>query len=614
MFPYSLWIIISAWLVCTGWILSFCHYLNGTGYLVSLVLLSKTLLLWTRYGSQKNTKRKKFLIQVFRKRFSRPLPLVYFLCLLLAFSGGAFHAPNNYDALCYRLPRVLHWWSESQWHWIGGENDRMDFSALGFEWLMAPLIMLFKSDRLLFLINLISYALLPGLIYSTFAQLGVSQRVAWCWMWILPCAYCFALQAGSVGNDGFAAVYFLSAVVFAGWARRTASFRYSALALISMALLTGAKASNLPLILPLLLVMVPLIGILIKRPILMMLVSAVTIAVSFFPTAVITRIHTGVFEGDPLNKHLVKLQYPLAGVLGNSMQIGVGAIAPPIFPAAKRLNEETARWLCLEPQRFLRNNFPRLDLSLGEIPMEEAAGLGLGVTLLLGLSFCAVLFRGNWRLNSQVGFLFGVLCWVALGAYMTKLGSESAARLVSAYYPGLFLPLLLFQQQRRLVGSAWWRMMALFSQLAVVPAMILSPARPLVPVPVLISFVKDLNAPETLVTRISKVYSVYGRRSDSLAVLRESLSAGCRRVGFAGTGNESEYSLWKPLGARNVVDSGTASTPEAIKGLDCIVGSEEGIASRFKLSAEDYARSIGGRSFARNRFPSWPARNPTRGL
>ena len=185
MLPYTLWIILSAWLVCTGWILSACHQLSWWGYVVSLSLLAATLLLWKRLGSNEVAKQKYFSVRFLQRRFRRPLPFVYGLCLLIAFIGGVLHAPNNYDALCYRLPRVLHWWSENQWHWIGGVNDRMDFSATGFEWLMAPLIILFKSDRLLFLINIIAYALLPGLIYLAFTQLGVARRVAWCWMWIL---------------------------------------------------------------------------------------------------------------------------------------------------------------------------------------------------------------------------------------------------------------------------------------------------------------------------------------------------------------------------------------------------------------------------------------------
>ncbi|MEI6322442.1 MAG: hypothetical protein WCP60_04995 [bacterium] len=595
MSPYSLCILVSAWLVCTGWILSMCHQLCGAGYLVSLALLTGTLTLWKRLGSNAVAKRKWFPFRVLWRRFRRPLPLVYCLCLLIACIGGSLHAPNNYDALCYRLPRVLHWWSENQWHWIGGANDRMDFSAVGFEWLMAPLIILFKSDRLLFLINLIPYGLLPGLIYSAFTQLGVSKRVAWCWMWILPTAYCFALQAGSIGNDSFATVYFLSAIVFARWARRRNSFAYAALALISAALISGAKATNLPLLLPLALVMVPLFGLLISRPIGMILILAFAITVSFLPIAVFTTIHTGDWSGDPKNRHQVKLNDPIAGVIGNSIQIGVGAIAPPILPSAKIWNAQTLSWLRQEPLRSIRNHFPRLDLSLGELPMEEAAGLGLGITLLLLLSLGAILLRGKWGVESGIGFLFGALCWVALGGYMAKLGSESSARLIAAYYPGLLLPVLVLQGQRDLVRTTWWCILALFAQLAVLPALILSPARPIFPVDALIGFSKQLHLNPAFTERIRSVYSVYAKRNDQLGIIRQHIPIGSKKIGFAGGGNESEYSLWRPFGERKVIDVSSVSNtiPAVMKGLDCIVGSDVGIKERYNLSAKALAHSKG---------------------
>src|SRR5208283_5640035 len=108
------------------------------------------------------------------------------------------------------------------------------------EWLTAPLLLFTKSDRALFLINFISFLLLPGLIFSLFTRLGVRARVAWQWMWLLPTGYTFLLQAGSAANDAFPTVYALAALDFAcrAWAsRRPAQLGLSALC---AALLTGA--------------------------------------------------------------------------------------------------------------------------------------------------------------------------------------------------------------------------------------------------------------------------------------------------------------------------------------------------------------------------------------
>jgi hypothetical protein len=140
---------------------------------------------------------------------------------VLALVVGALYAPANYDALTYRLPRVLHWLAEQRWHWIATNNERMNISASGFEWLMAPVIALARSDRLLFLINVTAYLLMPGMIYGAFTRLGINRRVAWHWMWLLPAGYCYATEAGSIGNDMIGAVYLLAALYYTLRARVT---------------------------------------------------------------------------------------------------------------------------------------------------------------------------------------------------------------------------------------------------------------------------------------------------------------------------------------------------------------------------------------------------------
>ena len=108
----------------------------------------------------------------------------------------------------------MHWLAEGHWHWIHTPNYRMNDRCCGFEWLTAPVLLFTGSDRGLFLINFISFLLLPGLIFSVFTRLGVRPRVAWHWMWLLPTGYNFLLQAGSLGNDTFPTVYALAAVDF----------------------------------------------------------------------------------------------------------------------------------------------------------------------------------------------------------------------------------------------------------------------------------------------------------------------------------------------------------------------------------------------------------------
>src|SRR5207244_8967318 len=138
-------------------------------------------------------------------------------------------------------------------------NYRTDNRACGIEWLSAPLFLFTKSDRLIVLLNFVPFLLLPGLIFSVCTRLGVLPRVAWNWMWLLPTGYTFLLQAGSAGNDTFPTVYALAALDFAcrAWVSRRPSDLWHSL--LAAALLTGAKASNLPLLLPWVVVLLPLL-------------------------------------------------------------------------------------------------------------------------------------------------------------------------------------------------------------------------------------------------------------------------------------------------------------------------------------------------------------------
>lgn len=608
---YSLWILLSSWLVCTGWILSALHQLQAGGYVLSLIFFTGFFALWVRSGGTCERWIKHGLLFRLRRRFSKPVPLIYLVYLVLDLLGGSLYAPTNYDGLCYRLPRILHWWSQGGWHWIGGENIRMDYSATGFEWLAAPLLILFKTDRLLFLINLISYALLPGLIYSAFTQLGVARRVAWYWMWILPTAYCIILQVGSIGNDMFATVFFLASASFALRAMRRCSWWDAALSVLAAALLTGAKASNLPLLLPLAYVMWGLVPIIVKKPWRSLVLVLVVCVVSFLPIAIMNLRYTRDWTGDPGNTERMKLFNPVAGLAGNALQLSISAVVPPVFPFAKAWNSVADKILHKHPLQGLQKDYPRLSLSVGELATEEGAGLGLGLLLLCAAGIVFSIFHRFAGGFSRPAMIFGLLTWVALAAFMAKMGSESAARLASPYYAGIMVPLLALRTQALIVAAWWWRVLACMSAFSVLPALLINPARPLIPPSFLIASALALHVPESMITRIRSVYTVYGSRSDSLAELRGHLPVGSTRIGFAGTGNESEYSLWKPLGETRVQDAGSNGVFSHAAGeLDCIVGSQDGIFSRFGLPAEEYAHSIGGKVIWKEYFAIMAGKTP----
>ena len=122
----KLWVLGSAACVAAGWILSALHQLNLAGYAVFFFLFVAGLAVEYRRrrregratGAMAGAKPARWNLP----RFRRPLPLLFLLTAALAIAGGALHAPNNYDALTYRFPRMLHWWAASGWHWIATPN------------------------------------------------------------------------------------------------------------------------------------------------------------------------------------------------------------------------------------------------------------------------------------------------------------------------------------------------------------------------------------------------------------------------------------------------------------------------------------------------------------
>src|SRR5258705_29372 len=155
--PLALWIAFCAFCNCAGWALSALHQLNARGYAIAflvgiaaIVLLRRRLfpLGFPRWNWQKQL-----------RRFRRPFPLAFLTLAVLAILGGALYAPNNYDALAYRVPPVLHWLATCPLHLVHTDFQRLNTRACGVEWLSAPLISFTKTDRLLFLINVASFLL-----------------------------------------------------------------------------------------------------------------------------------------------------------------------------------------------------------------------------------------------------------------------------------------------------------------------------------------------------------------------------------------------------------------------------------------------------------------------
>ncbi len=557
----QLWIIGSAVCVCCGWILSAIRQVNIGGYSACFLLLGAGLWLgrksvWPLSVGDFGCALRRFWRR--RRRFRKAYPLLFALTAALAFIGGAIYAPSNFDGLNYRLPRILSWWDRSGWHWINGPDVLKNASGTVYEWLMMPLLIFTHSDRLFFLINATGYLLLPGLVFGVLRRAGAAGRVAWVWMWLLPMGFCYVMEAGSIGNDLVGVIYALAATHCALEARITGRVEFLWLAFAAAGLTTGVKAPDLLLLLPIACAIWPALGLLRARPAGTLLVVAVSLLISFFPTAVLNQRYAGNWTGDPLNAAGASVKGPLAGIVGNGLLLVAQTAMPPFVPLARPLGD----WLWRQaPENFPRwvgTNFPRFSFRLSELPIEEYAGLGLILAVLMAAAVIVDLRkRGRAGANNDTARrhsnLIGAAAFVALLVYMCKIGSEMPGRLLCAYYPFLLLPFLPDHAQQRLVGKQWFKWGALLVGAGSLAAVVLTPARPLWPAKMVLARWAAEYPDNKQIQRAKSVYDIYSIRSDALASLREQIPASVKTVGFIGGPSDLETSMWRPYGHRRVV-------------------------------------------------------------
>ena len=552
------WILVSTWASLVGWSLSLSGHFNQTSYAWSLVFLAFALALLC--GKTKSLRSKTFFYPIcylkrLRENLFKPsfwLPLLFIFVAFLALAGGILYPPSNYDALSYRLPRILHWLNAAHWHWIDTPNTRQNYSAPGFEWLMAALLVFFKTDRLFFFINWISFLLLPSLLFRAFRLAGIPANSCWWWMWLFPLGYGYVLQSGSIGNDAFATVYALASVSFVLSADRKEKFSDFGWAILAVALLTGTKGSNLPLALPWFVAMLLRYRVWISNIPKLLPSIATALIISFVPTAVLNHKHTGSWSGDPANQGKMNLSSPSAGLLGNSLMLGYYSLQPPLLFSHSKANKLTTSLVPTRLRGWLLERFPRFELKMGEIPMEESAGLGLGLTSCLALW----IYKGRRNpislpiLREQPWFILGIAGLISLLFFMAKMGSESTARLLLPYYPFLLLlPLGFYRSPKQPIPKIRW--VSLFFASWVIVPLVLSPARPLFPVQKLLTLIGD--SPQF--ARVRQVYQTYMQRGTCWDPILNIIPPDIKTLGFFSHEDDLEAPLWRPFGLRKIIST-----------------------------------------------------------
>lgn len=579
----QLWLWISAFATLAGWALSALGELNRVGYTVALVLFAGFLVLQRRnLGFSRDSL--SLAVRKVCRRFRRPLPFCFFALAVLVFVGGTMYLPASYTGLTYRAGRVLQWLSHGHWMWIHTPDFRMNDRACGIEWLTAPILLFTKSTRGLFLLNFLPFLLMPGLIFGIFVRLGVRGRVAWHWMWLLPAGYTFLLQAGGNSNDTFPTVYALAAVYYALRARsgreeenatRSAAIGDLWNSILAAALLTGAKASNLPLLLPWAIAVLPSIPVLRKQIAGTAVVVFVAAAVSFFPTAILNVYYLGDWSGLSIERSGMEMKNPVVGIWGNAFLLLLDNFTPPLFPMAGWWNEHALSELPHFLTAPIVNNFEEGCLRLGELPTEDWSGIGFGVSLLLAISVVAGLFKPKSSSSSSSNTtpqrvlssptLILLAPWAALLAFCIKSGMVTPDRLIAPYYPLLAPLLLIGRGQSEIVRSRWWRALAGATMVLAFIVVVLLPDRPLWPAQNILSRLEARHPASHMISRARNVYAVYAKRSDPLANVRDMLPPGVKVVGFLADEDDCDISFWLPLGSRRVEHFLLTDPPERFR-------------------------------------------------
>lgn len=563
-----IWILLSAWLAGAGWILSALHQLNRMGYAIVFILAGMALV-WSR--KQITGPDRKSLLPAHHKyvrRFRRPAPLLFLVLAVLALLAGSLYLHSNGDSISYRIPRAWHWLGQEQWHWIHTADPRMNIVACGFEWLCTPLMLFTGTDRFLFLLNWLSYLMLPGLVFSVFTRMQVRPRAAWWWTWILSAGWCYAVQATSDANDSFAAIYILAAVDLALRAREKKSVADLWLSLLAAALATGVKQSNIPLVLLWLVAAAPSWRLLLPRPGAMLLVAAAGVLVSAVPVTLLNIAHAGNWQG--LSHGTANSNWsagsPFWKLLGNFFSIPVQNLLPPIFPAADAWNNLTARFLETPLGAHFRSfeRFGHLNAGIS----ESSAGIGLSICLLTLFSLIIAppgQTGPGGKCRPDYFWWLRLLPWVVLLVFMVEICSFADARLLSPYYLFLFPSLLVGARPANLTRRLWWQKFGLLSMLTTVLVLIVSRDRPLFPAVTLTSGLHGAHPQSKNVTRLWVAYawpqSIGSRRDYFLA----DLPPDERIIGYATVNGVEEIGLWVPFGRRQVERVLADDSPEQVR-------------------------------------------------
>lgn len=567
---------VCALLSAAGWILSGLKRLNAAGYIAALTVIVMVL-----YFVFRNSPKKINSIR-FKHRFKQPFAAGFLILTIVTTLGGVLYAPVFFDGLAYRTPRVLSWLSEGHWWWMPDYRGWLNTRAVAFEWVTAPILALFKTDRFLFIINIISFLLLPGLTFSLLTRCGIGKRAAWFWMWLLPTGYGYLTQSGGIGNDLFGSVFAMAAVDFALRAKQSGRASDLMFSMLAAALLTGSKTSNITLGLPWIIIAASCWRLLLLNIPMTTATCALAVLCSFLPVAVNNQRHCGDWTGQGAENAFFHKPDALLFATRGTILLAAQNLNPPIWPLASAterivndsLPKRVVEWLA-------HDSFPGWErVQFREIVAEEDAGWGFGLTLLLLAQFILTDWRrvfseANWeKIKTREGFwraAFLISPFLSLMVFQFKSGLTPVARTIMPYY-ALMLPLcLLVSGADAQVRKRWWKRSCFCVFLLAGAGLVMIPERPLWPALTVLENIQS-HSQSQAVTRATLVYETYRSRANVLSPLIEALPSDTKAVGLISV-TEPETSLWRPFGSRRVfhIVKGTTPGELAARGVEWVI-------------------------------------------
>jgi hypothetical protein len=406
-------------------------------------------------------------------------------------------------------------------------------------------------------------------------------------MWFLSAGWCYALQAGSIANDGFAVIYILASIDLVLRARKENRPADYWLSLLAVALATGVKQTNAPLALLWVVAAAPGWRIVWRRPAVTVTVVLAGALVSILPVTLANLHYTGsAMPTEIAGLGNLRLN-PFWGVVGNAVAIPVQNLLPPFYhllpPFTSDWDSVAAAWR----DSFMHTGFGAhfasfesfMKLSGGYEITEENATLGLGLCVLL-LAGVAEAWRqrraeSSSVLNRQLWWL-RVLPWGMLLIFMAKVGSYQNGRQLAPYYPFLLAVFLVRPGHSLVVRQRTWQRLGCAMMMLTALMIITSVDRPLFPAVPMCHWIYRKCPNLTALWMENNIYigSNYRASESRRKLIRDMVPRDEQVLGFyAVAGGVEEFVAWLPLDGHRVERISPDDPPKSLaeRGIKAVI-------------------------------------------